>query len=599
MTSFNGIEMNTQINQINNMMRSQLTEAQNAKSSIRNFINNNELQSESYTSQKNYFNTVYINLYSGIEYFANEFITANRRLQNQFLYVDNDTNAYINTDNLMLEVNNLVSYANYWLNIIDDHPYAEYYAGINKGLIGRTQAIIDRMNYFSENSITNYSTTKDYLDLVIRGINAIQNNCWDETTKTFNTSAIDTSWTQELSNKIVEEELKKCMKDGQITDSGYKYLQEVFESEFTDLTPEQIAVATILMANVDTEEEMVKTLELGYCVDNPQPYLGEDGNPVIAYKLPSETFSMLVAMSTVYLETEMINGNYVDKKDEYDLKMGYKHMLMSIIVQTLPLGIPMFEDTISTSDDKKKYGIGEFYEKDTKDGKELSFKVYGYDIDLSLVMFGSSETDFKDYMKEEYGDSYNDKVLEDYITGLITTGLGFTGVSEIDALMTTYGTVDAILVSASGFESGMFAEGISNVLGGVSIGGKGDSYSDMTVRLVDAIETAGIISNYGLNVSLSGDTVYVSIGPGTVKAVEARNNEIAQLTLENSYQEKNNYAISEFYKKVQGTEYEKIFFPNGESGGIKIPKIELKDFQTDMKKIYLIEDLMGRLETAN
>ena len=73
MTIYNGVEINEQIKGINEMLDNQIEEAKGIKEGIQEFVNNSELESEAYRNQKNYFNTVYVSLYNGIERFAETF----------------------------------------------------------------------------------------------------------------------------------------------------------------------------------------------------------------------------------------------------------------------------------------------------------------------------------------------------------------------------------------------------------------------------------------------------------------------------------------------------------------------------------------------
>lgn len=209
MPRYRGTEINFQINQINNIMTNQISEAQNVKKGIQNFINNTDLQSEAYTNQKNYFNVVYISLYNAIERFAGEFVNANSNLQNKYTYVDNDVNAYINTDELAQEMGNLISQANYWLGLVDSLPYAQYYADLNGSLKRNINGVIERMNDFSQNSSTNYDSARSYLNIIIQGMTAIKNDCWDATNGTFNYSGMDLNWVNDLNKSIAKSELTK------------------------------------------------------------------------------------------------------------------------------------------------------------------------------------------------------------------------------------------------------------------------------------------------------------------------------------------------------------------------------------------------------
>ena len=223
MSAFSGIEISIQINQINAMMKKQITEAKNIKANIRAFVNNSGLQSEAYTNQKEYFDTVYISLYNGIEQFANEFIEANRRLQNQYLYVDNDISAYVNTDILQQELGTIIANFNYWVYQVGTHPFAQYYTDLNRNMWSRVQAVIDRMNCFTENTSTNYGEAKTYLNYVISGMNEIENDCWDTTKGEFNISAINTDWTN-LINDIYY--AKTCEGYG-LTEERLNYLHNI------------------------------------------------------------------------------------------------------------------------------------------------------------------------------------------------------------------------------------------------------------------------------------------------------------------------------------------------------------------------------------
>jgi hypothetical protein len=226
MPAYSGIEINNQIKQINNMMENQITEVQNVRNNINSFIYNTELISNAYTNQKDYFNTVYIMLYNGIEQFAKEFIAANRNLQNQYINVDNDSNAYINTDNLIQEMGTLVSYTNYWLGLIDDHPYAQHYAYVNMSLKDRIQGVVDRMYQFSSSSSSNYETTNSYLMLVVNGMNSLESDCWNPETGTFSTELIDTKWIDDL-NELNEKTSEKYLKDKGLSEDDILYLKSL------------------------------------------------------------------------------------------------------------------------------------------------------------------------------------------------------------------------------------------------------------------------------------------------------------------------------------------------------------------------------------
>lgn len=208
MPAFSGVEINNQIRQINIMLDSQITEAQNIKKNIYNFINNDELQSEAYANQKNYFNIVYISLYNGIEQFSKEFMSANKRLQRQYLQVDNDTNAYINTDILVQEVGNLNSIVRYWMNLVVDLPYAEYYANLNGNLANKIQGVIERMDQFTWDSRSNYETTKTYLDIVTGAMKQLRKDYWDPITGTFDCSKINVDWINAMNRQLAIDELK-------------------------------------------------------------------------------------------------------------------------------------------------------------------------------------------------------------------------------------------------------------------------------------------------------------------------------------------------------------------------------------------------------
>ena len=137
--------------------------------------------------------------------------------------VANDTNARVDTNNLEQEVTNLYSTTRYWSQMTDSHPYADYFVGINQGLINLTQGILDRMNIFIVESGENYTTVREYLELVKRGMDAIKNDYWDATTGTFNTSDMDTSWATDINNKYYKNIL---FKEG-MSEEEYDHLNEL------------------------------------------------------------------------------------------------------------------------------------------------------------------------------------------------------------------------------------------------------------------------------------------------------------------------------------------------------------------------------------
>jgi len=226
MTIYSGIEMNNQIKQINAIMDDQINEARNVKESIYNFIYNSKLYSTAYTNQKEYFNTFYIPLYTAIEIFAKEFINANLNLQRQFLFVDNDPNAYINTDVLMQEIATITSFTNYWFSLCDKLPYAQHYAYIHLSIKDELQNVVDKMNQFSLNSSSYYETTTTYLIQIVNGINALKGDCWNSNTSTFKFESIDHSWLYNL-NELNEKTSEKHLKDLGLSNKNIQYLMNL------------------------------------------------------------------------------------------------------------------------------------------------------------------------------------------------------------------------------------------------------------------------------------------------------------------------------------------------------------------------------------
>lgn len=223
MSTFDGIEMTYQMNEINKMMQLQLEEVNNVRSRIQDFINNDELDSIAYMNQKNYFNTVYINLYNGIELFANEFMEANKRLLHLFFQVAHDSNAYINIDTLTQELSTLNTQLYYYMTLVDDLPYSQYLINLNSALMNNIRNVIERMNAFLFKSNNIYYNTITYLNTIRRGIDAIQKDCWDETSQMYHYFDLDVSWVDDLNVSIAKKDLKK---EG-FSDNELEYLRYI------------------------------------------------------------------------------------------------------------------------------------------------------------------------------------------------------------------------------------------------------------------------------------------------------------------------------------------------------------------------------------
>ena len=324
MTIYNGVEINEQIKGINEMLDNQIEEAKGIKEGIQEFVNNSELESEAYRNQKNYFNTVYVSLYNGIERFAETFKAANRRLQSCFLNVANDTNARVDTNNLEQEVTNLYSTTRYWSQMTDSHPYADYFVGINQGLINLTQGILDRMNIFIVESGENYTTAREYLELVKRGMDAIKNDYWDATTGTFNTSDMDTSWIKEIDYKI---KIKKLIDegyltvDGDITSKGYEIYEELMKKDIDTLTISEGELLVLITIQANTKEEIERILELGYCVEKvSESSYGTKG------RKSSETFEYILVASEKYMFANYLDG-VIDSSEFREQFMAIETMI--------------------------------------------------------------------------------------------------------------------------------------------------------------------------------------------------------------------------------------------------------------------------------
>lgn len=318
MSAFSGIEISIQINQINAMMKKQITEAKNIKTNIRAFVNNGGLQSEAYTNQKEYFDTVYISLYNGIEQFANEFIEANRRLQNQYLYVDNDISAYVNTDILQQELGTIITNFNYWIYQVGTHPFAQYYADLNRNMWSRVQAIIDRMNYFTGNTSTNYETTKTYLNYVISGMNEIENDCWDTTKGAFNVSVINTDWAKSINDIYYA---KTCEGYG-LTEERLNYLHSIgYENK---------DIVELMETYNDTDKEfLLEILKGNY--DNA--FLADpDTISQDAYLLVSDYLSKLVDKEELNELEKVINSLAMSDDSLYKGSKEQQHLENIIVV---------------------------------------------------------------------------------------------------------------------------------------------------------------------------------------------------------------------------------------------------------------------------
>ena len=157
-------------------------------------LNDSSLVGASYTSAKNYFNTVYLSLSRGTRILCEELVIANNRLLNDYKQVvyrgdlnGNSLIYQIEAINQILRMDEYTEYRN------DD-----YYYSLRRSIEDK----LEKLHSYNTYSATIFTRAYSLLLNVQNGIKQIQNNKeWDSTSSRFLVSGISNDWVDSISEE--------------------------------------------------------------------------------------------------------------------------------------------------------------------------------------------------------------------------------------------------------------------------------------------------------------------------------------------------------------------------------------------------------------
>lgn len=284
-------------------LREMIGNAYTLQERIQRFIDNQNLQGETYDSVKTYYNEVHLPVIRGFICYAEEKINGNATYRG---YVGSywGEEFQVSEDKLVESLNK----AKRLRIFVEDKPIISNY----KDTLWNLEAIFDRriQKIYDYINLTNhlYSRAETTLNQVNRGINCIKTVAYSRPNKTFNMAMIDLSWNKELKEKWLEKQ--HGIEENRIQKV---YNELVVTDEYGNVRGYDIGAITKLLLNPKKITDIEKKA-LHQVLENSEDYLLE--------LLGDATDSLYQLPGIKQAIQKVLGFSYNDEEDYYYTREG-------------------------------------------------------------------------------------------------------------------------------------------------------------------------------------------------------------------------------------------------------------------------------------